>query len=122
MHGPSRWRRLWGVALPLLGAVALVLSMASVVRRGTEARRLSKEVEVLRRAEQITRDRLDQVARRADSLASRARIREVAGRLGLRPATDLEIVFLVDVAEAPSDEAPSEEVPAEEGSPTKGSP
>jgi hypothetical protein len=35
--------------------------------------------------------------RRADSLSSRGRLLEAAADLGLRPATDEEIVFIRDV-------------------------
>lgn len=100
--GPSslRRRRMWRRLLPVAVLAALAVSMASAVRRGAEARRLSREIEVFRRAEDLVRERLREERGRADSLASRARIHEAAERLGLRPATDDEIVFLVDVADS----------------------
>lgn len=94
-----RWRALRRRFLPLLGTLVVAVSMTTAVRRGAEARRLSREIEALSRAEQVTRDRLGRVAHRVDSLSSRARIREAAEKLGLRPATDREIVFLEDVAD-----------------------
>lgn len=99
---PIRWRALRRRFLPLLGALLVAASMATAVRRGAEARRLSREVEALTRAEQVTRDRLARLLHRVDSLSSRSRIREAAGALGLRPATDGEIVFLEDVADPSS--------------------
>lgn len=95
-----RWRavRRWA---GLGGAVLLLaVSMASVVRRGAEARHLSRQVEALRVAERVTLERLVEVGRRADSLASRARIARAAADLGLRPATEEEIVFLEEPAGA----------------------
>lgn len=72
--------------------------MATAVRRGAEGRRLSREIEALRRAEDLTRERIARLTARVDSLGSRARIREAAAELGLRPAADREIVFLEAVA------------------------
>lgn len=92
---PGRWRRR---LLALAGVGLLAFSMTSVVRRDAEARRLSRELEVLERAEQATRDRLAEEQGRVDSLASRARIREAAAELGLRPSRDSEIVFLREAA------------------------
>lgn len=91
--GPGRSRRR---LLVLLGIGTLVFSMTSVVRRDAEARRLSRELEVLERVEQAARDQAAEALRRVDSLGSRARIREAARRLGLRPSEDSEIVFLRD--------------------------
>jgi hypothetical protein len=94
---PVRRRTLRRRLLPLLGAVIVAASMATAVRRGAEARRLSREIEALSRAERVTRGRMAAVMGRLDSLSSRARIREAAAELGLRPSTDREIVFLKDV-------------------------
>lgn len=98
---PVRWRTLRRRSLSVLGVLAVAASMVTAVRRGAEARHLSREIEVLERAEQVTRDRMSRLVHRVDSLSSRARMREAAAKLGLRPATDREIVFLRDVA-APS--------------------
>ena len=84
-----------GLAVVVTAAV-VAASMASAVRRGAEARRLSRDLEALRRAEQVTRERLAAVRWRADSLASRSRIAAVGPELGLRPATERDIVFLAE--------------------------
>lgn len=94
---PIRWRALRRRLLPVMGAVIVAFSMATAVRRGAEARQLSREIEALSRAEQITRDRVAELMSRLDSLGSRARIRAAGAELGLRPATDREIVLLEDV-------------------------
>lgn len=99
---PVRWRTLRRRSLPLLGMLVVAASMATAVRRGAEARGLSREIEALHRAEQITRDRIGRVQGRLDSLSSRRRIGEVAAELGLGPATDREIVFLEDVVQPSS--------------------
>ena len=96
-----RWRTLRRRLLPALGALAIGAAMATSVRRSAEARQLSRDLEALSGAEKATQDRVRQELARADSLSTRARIREVAGRLGLRQATDKEIVFLEDVTEMP---------------------
>lgn len=95
---PVRWRTLRRRLFLCLGVLLVAVSMATAVRRGGEARRLSREIEALDRAEEVTRERIARLTARVDSLASRARIRKAAGELGLRPATDREIVFLENVA------------------------
>lgn len=94
--------------LPMLGALVVALSMATTVRRGAQARLLSREVEALGRAEEVTRTQLRQTLARVDSLSSRGRILRAASELGLRPATDREIVFLVDVDPLPAGEKRAE--------------
>lgn len=100
------WRRLpfrrrtlrqWAVLGIMVAMVAF--SMVSAVKRGAHARFLSQELEALERAERVTQERLALERMRADSLASRARIRERATALGLRPATDRDITFIEDVQE-----------------------
>lgn len=86
-----RWA--WRV---FVGATALALggSMLAAVERGSEARRLSDEIDRLEQREAVTRGRLADAMRRVDSLSSRDRIARAAARLGLRPASDEEITFL----------------------------
>lgn len=86
-----RWaRRLFvGVSLATLGA-----AMLAAVERGSEARRLSDEIDRLERREAVVRGRVADGMRRVDSLSSRERITRAAARLGLRPASDEEITFL----------------------------
>ena len=89
-----RWTRVRRWSLPGLAAVALAAAMTAVVKRDGEVRRLSGELESLRRTEQVARDELAAVVQRADSLSSRGRIEVAAPGLGLRPAEDDEIVWL----------------------------
>lgn len=93
---PIRWRAVRRGLLLVVTAAIVAASMASAVKRGAEARRLSRDLEALQRTEQITRERLAEVRWRADSLASRARIAAVGPELGLRPATERDIVFLAE--------------------------
>ncbi len=97
---PLRRRTLRRWALPALLVAAVAFSMASAVKRGAHARALYQEIQALQRAERVTLERLTEERRRADSLSSRARIRNAAAELGLRPADDREITFLADVTEA----------------------
>ncbi len=98
---PLRRRALRRWAVGGLVVAAVAFSMASAVKRGAHARQLSRELQALQMAEQVTRDRLASARMRADSLSSRKRIREAAAELGLRPASDAEIIFLLDASEAP---------------------
>lgn len=100
--GRARRRRLrrrtlrrW--ALPSLAIVALIASLAVVVGRGEEARRLSHELSRLQAEREIARDRLSQLTARVDSLGSLGRLEAAAGELGLRQAGDGEVVYLADI-------------------------
>lgn len=73
-------------------------SMVWTVRRQTEAREVAVAIDSLESIEVVERARFAAAMRRADSLASRVRLLEVAGELGLRPATDEEISFIEDVS------------------------
>lgn len=91
-----RWARRAFVAAT---TVALAGAMLTAVGRGSEARRLSDEIDRLEQREAVARGRVADAMRRVDSLSSRDRIARAAGRLGLRPASDEEITFLrADVA------------------------
>lgn len=106
--GRARRRRMRGRtlrrwALPSLALLGLIASLAVVVRRGEEARRLSHELSRLQAEREIARDRLAETMARVDSLSSLGRIEEAAGELGLRQAGEGEVVYLADVG--PEDEA-----------------
>lgn len=83
------WRVFVGAAVLALGG-----SMLAAVERGSEARRLSDEIDRLEQREAVARGRVADAMRRVDSLGSRERIARAAARLGLRPASDEEITFL----------------------------
>lgn len=105
MSGSRRSR--WSTAVAVLSAAALVGSMLVAVRRDGAAREAITDADSLRREVQAAREVLNRELRRADSLSSRQRIVEVAGRMGLRPAEDGEVRFLPatgpDTAELPTD-------------------
>jgi len=90
-------RRFLGITIAVL---VLVASMGWTVRRTTEARRVARAIDSLESVEVVYRARLAAAMRRADSLSSRSRLLEAAAELGLRPATDEEIVFIGDVRPA----------------------
>lgn len=96
--GRMRRRTVRRWTLPGLALVGLIASLAVVVRRGEEARRLSHELARLRMEEEIARDRLAEWAARVDSLGSLSRLERAAGALGLRQAGDGEVIYLADVS------------------------
>lgn len=87
----SRSDTRWRTAVVLVSAAALVGAMFVAVRRDGRARRVLADTDSLRDAVQTARERLSRARRRADSLSSRPRIVEVAGRMGFRPAADTEV-------------------------------
>lgn len=68
------------------------------VRRTAEGTRLSEQLAELRRETVLLEEALVDEVVRVDSLASRERIGRVASELGLRQATDGEVVILGDVS------------------------
>ncbi|MEJ2343579.1 MAG: hypothetical protein P8Y10_15435 [Gemmatimonadales bacterium] len=80
--------------LLLLGLAILSTSMLTAVRRSSEARRLSADLEMLERTASSTRSELTQALVRADSLSSRTRMIEAGAALGLRPAAEAEFEWL----------------------------
>lgn len=74
----------------------MVVSLAAVVRRTEEGRRLSRELDRLEAEELVMRDRLAAEAARAESLASLPRMEEAASGLGLRQAGDGEVFHISD--------------------------
>ena len=87
-----RTLRRW--AVPVVGGVALVLSLATAVRRGEEGRRLSRELDRLEAEEVLLIDRLAAEEARVDSLGALPRMEEAAAELGLRRAGDGELYHL----------------------------
>jgi len=82
----------------VLGALTLMaLSLLVSVRRTAEGRRLAESINELREEEQVLLNRMSYELVRVDSLSSRERILAVAPPLGLRPATDREVLHLPDV-------------------------
>lgn len=88
--GQSNRRRV----ILLLALAALSTSMLAAVRRSSEARRLSTELEVLERAAGTARSELAEAMVRADSLSSRSHVMQVGASLGLRPAAETEFEWL----------------------------
>lgn len=84
----------WSTLVLLVSAAAFVGSLFVAVRRDGAARELITATDSLRQEVQAAREALNGATRRADSLASRRRILEVAGRMGFRPAEDEEIRIL----------------------------
>lgn len=84
---------------------ALVGGMVTAVDRGSEARRMSREIRQLQQDASTAEARIGRQMRRLDSLTSRGRILREAAEMGLRPAEDDEITFL---REAPEDEEEDE--------------
>lgn len=105
--GRERWRlkaRRWGRRLALaVGGVVLAGAMLASVERGSRARGLSDEISQLEREEARSQARVAEAMRRLDSLASRERIARESGELGLRPASDEEIMFLREPASGPEE-------------------
>lgn len=88
----------WPSLVLLVSAAAFVGSLFVAVRRDGAAREAVASMDSLRREVQGVREALHRARRRADSLASRRRILEVAGRMGFRPAADEEIRILPEAA------------------------
>lgn len=88
--------RRWG--LPLVGGVLLVASLAMVVRRSEEGRRLSQELDRLEAEEVILRDRVAGEIARVDSLGALPRMQEAAAKIGLRRAGDGELFHISEAA------------------------
>lgn len=78
----------------LLAVATLAASMLIAVRRSSEARQLSRELQTLERAEDVARADLASAMVRADSLASRPRMLAAAGAIGLRPIRETEFEWL----------------------------
>lgn len=86
-----------------LAVIALAASLASVVRRGEEGRRLTAELRGLEAEDRIVTDRIDAARTRVDSLAAPARIEREAEALGLQRAGE-EQLLQVDAGTSPAEE------------------
>ena len=78
----------------LLAVATLATSMLVAVRRSSEARQLSGELQALERAEDSARSALSSAMVRADSLASRPRMILAGAAIGLRPVKETEFEWL----------------------------
>ena len=94
--GAIRKRTLTRWTPPLVAGGLVVASLAAVVRRGEEGRRLSQELDRLEAEESILNDRLAAQTARADSLGALPRIERAAGAIGLRRAGDGEVFHVAD--------------------------
>ena len=81
-----------------LALVALALGLGVSVRRSAQGTRIAAELAELQREERALDAQAVEEWLRVDSLESRERVMEAARRLGLRPSTEAEILYLPDVA------------------------
>ena len=86
-----------------MAVIGLAASLASVVRRGEEGRRLMAELRGLEAEDRIVTDRIDAAWTRVGSLAAPARIEGAAEALGLRRAGE-EQLLQVDAGYSPDEE------------------
>ena len=89
-----RMRTLRRWTLPVLTTMGLAASLATVVRRGEEGRRLSDELGELEARSLIVGDRILGERVRVDSLTTPSRIAEAAASIGLRRAGEGELIQL----------------------------
>ena len=80
-----------------MGVLAVAGSLLVSVNRTSTGRLLAESLSDYRTEEQLLMTRLADELVRVDTLASRERILTVAGRYGLRPARDDEVLHLPDV-------------------------
>ncbi len=83
--------------------IALAASLARVVRRGEEGRRLMAERRGIEAEDRVVTDRIDAARARVDSLAAPARIERAAEALGLQRAGE-EQLLQVDAGYSPAEE------------------
>ncbi|MGW8282880.1 MAG: hypothetical protein ACWGON_06240 [Gemmatimonadota bacterium] len=92
--GSRNRRRRLSLAIAM---AALVASLGISVRRSATGTRLAGELADLQREERALDAQAVEEWIRVDSLQSRERILESAGRLGLRPSLEGEILYLPEV-------------------------
>ncbi len=81
----------------VVGSVLVLIAALGVsVRRTANGTRIAGELADLQRAERAAEAQAAEEWARVDSLASRRHVLRVAGRLGLRPAHEDEIIYLSD--------------------------
>jgi hypothetical protein len=76
--------------------VMLPVGLLFSVSRTSQGARLAEELNELRLEERLLEDQLSYEIMRVDSLSSRSRIAVAAGALGLREASDDEILHVAD--------------------------
>lgn len=79
-------------AVPALAVLALAATLASVVARGEEGRRLTRAAAALEEETRIVQDRILVEGARVDSLTTLSRMEDAAAEIGLRQAVDAELV------------------------------
>ncbi len=87
-------RRRSGLLRIALAFALLLLGLAPVVRRQSQALQLVRAVERARAERAEVEAERAELRRRIDWLQSRARVAEVAGRRGMRLPSGMEIVIL----------------------------
>jgi len=90
-----RTLRRWGP--PFLAGLLLVSSLAAVVRRTEEGRRLSGELDRLEAEQLVLQDRVAEQVARVESLTALPRLEQAAGDIGLRQAEDGEVFHISDL-------------------------
>ena len=86
----------------------LPIGLLFSVSRTSQGALLAEELNELRLEERLLQDQLSFEIMRVDSLSSRSRITGAAGALGLREASDDEVLHVADTEDAlvQKDEAP----------------
>ena len=79
-----------------LAMAVLPIGLLFSVSRTSQGARLAEELNELRLEERLLQDQLSYEVMRVDSLSSRSRIGVVAGALGLREASDDEVLHIAD--------------------------
>lgn len=87
--GTARRQAIVGLAL-----LAIPAGLVVAVQRTAEGTRLAEQLDELRRETRLLEEALVDEVVRVDSLASRERIERAAGPLGLRPASEEEVVVV----------------------------
>lgn len=82
-----------------LAIAALPVGLLFSVSRTSHGARLAEELSELRLEERLLQDQLSYEIMRVDSLSSRSRITVAAAELGLREASDDEVLHLDDTSE-----------------------
>lgn len=99
-------RRRARIALAVVSVLVLGASMIVAVRRAGQAREELSRTADLRSEVEEARDEVRRARRAVDSLRSRRRILEAAGRMGFRTPADSQVRFLPESAAETAGRAP----------------
>lgn len=99
-------RRRARIALAVVSLLAVGASMIVAVQRAGQAREELSRTEELRSEVEEARDEVRRARRAVDSLRSRRRILEAAGRMGFRTPADSQVRFLPGLAADTARRAP----------------